>query len=84
MQVFLKILVQYAHTQLDTLVADIGSRAGNNAAHLFLMLTTEGTAHRFVLISGHSKTVLSIQWENENLKERRQDTPPLFLFIGHR
>jgi hypothetical protein len=77
-EVFFKVLVQNAHAQLDTLIANIGSWAGNDPTHLFLMLTTEGTAHRFVLISGHSKTVLSIQWENKNLKERRQDTPPLF------
>jgi hypothetical protein len=34
------------------------------------MFTTEGTAHRFVLISGHSKTVLSM----EKCKPERAET----------
>ena len=43
-------VVQNAHAQVDTLVADIGARTGDDAGDLFLVLAAEGTAHGFALV----------------------------------
>ena len=49
------IVAEDAHAQLDTLVADIGARAGDQPPDLVLMLAAEGAADGlFFVVSCHN------------------------------
>ena len=55
----LSLVLQDAHAQLHTLIADISARPGDEAAHLILMLSAEGTADRPLFVVFCHETITS-------------------------
>ena len=49
-------VIQDAHAQLHTLIADVSVGAGDDPADLVRMLATEGTANVFLVVSSHGYT----------------------------
>ena len=67
-------ILQDAHTELDTLIADIGTRTCDDSGDLFLMLTAKGATYRaLVVVFRHGFTS----------KFGRQSRPRLFRHGGN-